>query len=392
VHDPEAVREGSYVYVFSTNDGVGIRRSEDLLGWTFLGRVFPNQLPPWAADAVPGVESPWAPAVALFGGAYHLYYSLSTFGSQRSVIGLTTSPTLDPGSPDYGWTDRGKVVESSAGGSYNAIDPAVVEDAAGGLWLAWGSWWDGIKLHALDPGTGFLSTADTTTYSLARRPVAHAIEGAYLVRRGQYYYLFVSFDLCCLGVESTYNVRVGRAAAVTGPYLDRDGVAMLDGGGSEVLAGYGRVHGPGHASVLVDGGAYLLVHHYYDAGDNGAPHLQIRPLVWDDDGWPLAGEPFDGVGPGAPPAGTDVAGRWGYWAGQDAARSIELVAGGEARACDRTGTWSFASPVLTIDWPAASGVAARTDRSTISAGAEWLVGRASNGRIVRGYRLASSAQ
>ena len=387
VHDPEAVREAGYYYVFSTNDGVPIRRSTDLVHWTLLSRVFPNQLPSWGAEAIPGVEAPWAPALAFFNGRYHLYYSLSTFGSARSAIGLTTNSTLDPGAPGYAWTDRGKVLESFSNSGYNAIDPAVVEDAEGGLWLAWGSWWDGIKMRALDRQTGLLSTANTNTYSLARRPVEQSIEGAYLVRRGQYFYLFVSFDLCCRGVQSTYNVRVGRAATVTGPYLDRDGVAMLNGGGSLVLDGYGRVRGPGHASVLALGGEHLLVHHYYDSGDNGTSHLQVRPLVWDDTGWPMAGEEYDGTAPGPPPAGANLAGRWGYWPSGEAPRSVELLAGGVARACDRTGAWSFNSPTLMIDWPAAGGSGARTDRSTVSASAGSLAGRTSDNRIVRGYRL-----
>ncbi|NJD10108.1 MAG: arabinan endo-1,5-alpha-L-arabinosidase [Gemmatimonadetes bacterium] len=387
VRDPEAVREGGSYYVFSTNDGIPIRRSSDLIHWTTLGRVFPNQLPSWAAGTIPGVQAPWAPAVAWFNGRYHLYYSLSTFGSPRSAIGLSTSPTLNPDSPDYAWTDRGKVLESFANSNYNAIDPAVIEDAEGGLWLAWGSWWDGIKMRALDRQTGLLSTANSQLYSLARRPVEQAIEGAYLIRRGQFYYLFASFDLCCQGVQSTYNVRVGRSTSVTGPYLDRDGVSLLSGGGTMVLAGYGRVRGPGHGSVLALGNEYLLVHHYYDNLDQGNAHLQVRPLVWDDAGWPVAGEPYDGTPPGPPPPGASLTGRWGYWAADEYPRAVELQAGGAARACDRTGIWSYVSPTLTIEWPAAAGTGARTDRSTLSASAGWLAGRTSDGRIIRGYRL-----
>lgn len=391
VHDPEVVRDGDAYYVLSTNDGIPIRRSADLLAWSFEARVFPNQLPPWAAGEVPGVEAPWAPGVGYFNGLYHLYYSLSTFGSPRSVIGLATSPTLDPGSPDYAWDDRGEVVESFAGYDHNAIDAAVVEDAGGGLWLTWGSWGGGIKMRSLSRPTGFLSEEDDSLYSLARRPVEQAIEGPYIIRRGGWYYLFVSFDLCCQGVQSTYTVRVGRSASVTGPYEDRSGRSMMEGGGSLVLSAYGRVRGPGHASVLEEEGAYLLVHHFYDEQDFGTPHLQIRPLLWDDEDWPLAGRPYDGVPPGPPPSDPQLVGRWGYWLGAEVARAVELEASGVARACGGGGSWSYDAPMLTVEWDSI-GVSGRprVDRSILAADGESLVGRTAEGGIVRGYRLTTS--
>lgn len=385
VHDPEIVEEGGAYYVLSTNDGIPIRRSTDLVGWTFVGRVFPNQLPPWAAGEVPGVEAPWAPGVGFFAGRHHLYYSLSTFGSPRSVIGLATNVTLDPASSDYAWVDRGSVVESFAGDDYNAIDAAVVEDVEGGLWLVWGSWGGGIKMRGLDRDTGLFSD-DPTLHTLARRPIERALEGPYIVHRAGWYYLFVSFDLCCRGVESTYTVRVGRSELVTGPYRDRDGVPMTEGGGSVVLAGYGNVRGPGHASVLGEDGEQLLVHHFYDAGDGGVPRLQVRPLVWDEDGWPLAAAPYDGAPLGPPPPAVDPAGRWGYAAGDQGARAVDLGPDGRAVACDREGQWAYAAPRLTVQWPADGGPA-RVDRSILSADGRSLVGRTSDDRIVRGFRL-----
>jgi arabinan endo-1,5-alpha-L-arabinosidase len=391
VHDPEIVRDGDAYYVLSTNDGIPLRRSADLLSWSFETRVFPNQLPSWATQEVPGVEAPWAPGVGYFDGAYHLYYSLSTFGSPRSVIGLATSPTLDPGAPDYGWDDQGKVLESFAGYDYNAIDAAVMEDAAGGLWLAWGSWGGGIKMRALDRSTGFLSPEDDSLYSLARRPVEQALEGPYIVRRGDYYYLFVSFDLCCQGVQSTYTVRVGRSASVTGPYTDRNGRSMMEGGGSLVLDAYGRVRGPGHASVLEVDGGYLLVHHFYDDRDLGIAHLQIRPLLWDDAGWPLAGEPYDGTPPGPPPPEPGLAGSWGYWVGEEQAREVELRPGGTALACGGSGSWAYEAPMLTVEWDSIGVTGGpRVDRSILAADGESLVGRTAEGGIVRGYRLTTS--
>ena len=151
---------------------------------------------------------------------------------------------LDPPHPERGWTDRGLVLASKPGDNFNAIDPSRLDTADGRAWLAFGSFWDGIKMRELDPASGQLKASNPTLYSLASRG-GGAIEAASLLQHGKYFYLFVSFDRCCAGVDSTYRILVGRAGSVTGPYLDREGVPMLQGGGSELQATQGRFVGPG---------------------------------------------------------------------------------------------------------------------------------------------------
>jgi arabinan endo-1,5-alpha-L-arabinosidase len=302
VPDPSIIKHGDSYYIVATGAGIPIRRSKDLIHWELVGQVFDGPLPSWAQQEVPGTRIPWAPDIAYYNGKYYLYYSLSTFGSQRSVIALATNETLDPSSPRYRWVDHGKVLESWPNrNDFNAIDPNMAFDENGEPWLAWGSFWGGIKMRKLDPRTGLLSKEDTTTYSLAARPRERAIEGAYIIRRGEYFYLFVSFDHCCRGSESDYNVRVGRSKKITGPYVDRDGVPMTEGGGTLVLASVGDVRGPGHNSILVEGDRYYIVHHYVNVREGPASpdaplaiprSLQIRPLYWTWDGWPVAGEPI----------------------------------------------------------------------------------------------------
>jgi arabinan endo-1,5-alpha-L-arabinosidase len=303
VHDPSIIREGGSYYIFATGRGVSILRSRDLIYWERAGSVF-DSLPAWTKAAVPAARgtSLWAPDISFFNGLYHLYYAISSFGSQRSAIGLATNRTLDPASPEYRWVDRGEVIASVPGVStFNAIDPNVVLDDRSQPWLDWGSFWGGIKMRRLDAATGMLSAEDTTLYSLAARQGtgvtkgpndAQSVEGPYIIRRGPYYYLFASYDMCCRGVRSTYNVRVGRSAKVTGPYRDRSGKPMTEDGGTLILEGAGRVRGPGHNSVLTEGDRQYIVHHFYDADDNGRAKLQIRPLTWSADGWPAVGEPL----------------------------------------------------------------------------------------------------
>ncbi|MBI1258175.1 MAG: family 43 glycosylhydrolase, partial [Chloroflexi bacterium] len=128
---------------------------------------------------------------------------------------------------------------------------------------------------------------DDTLYSLARRPDStDAIEAPFIIRKGDYYYLFASYDFCCRGADSTYNVRVGRSDTVTGPYADKDGVAMLDGGGTQVTFPTDRWKGPGHNGILQDNGVEYIVYHAYDAEHQGDPTMRIDQLVWDADGWP----------------------------------------------------------------------------------------------------------
>lgn len=294
VHDPTVIREGRTFYLFSTRAGLSVRCSEDLRRWRLCGDVF-GHLPGWAVAEVPGLRGLWAPDVSYFNGRYHLYYSASTFGSNRSAIGLATTPTLDPASEKYSWTDHGKVIGSTPADDWNAIDPHVVLDEAGRPWLSFGSFWGGIKLRRLDPATGKPSAEDATLYPLASRPrtpeLPGAVEAPAIYRRGGYFYLFVSFDLCCRGARSTYHLRVGRARRVTGPYLDRDGKPLMEGGGTLLLEGGGRWAGPGHCAILPTEGGERLVYHAYDTTWRGTPTLRISPLYWDAEGWPTLTPP-----------------------------------------------------------------------------------------------------
>ncbi len=278
VHDPSAVKraDGSYL-VAHTGDDIALRTSTDRVAFRNAGAVFPNGAP-WTTTYTGGSRRLWAPDLSYHDGQYWLYYSASTFESNRSAIFLATSPSGNSGT----WTHRGLVVESRGSDNFNAIDPDLVVDDRGGWWLSFGSFWSGIKMIALNPATGL--RFDSAMRSLAGRN-GGPIEAPNIVKRGAYYYLFVSFDYCCRGASSTYRVMVGRSTSVTGPYVARDGTAMTSGGGTEILAGQGSVHGPGHQDVLADGNTDVLVYHYY--ADNGVPRLGVNSLTFDSAGWPI---------------------------------------------------------------------------------------------------------
>lgn len=296
VHDPAIIEQDGTYYVFSTGQENGlnggtiqIRKSSDLAKWVLIGTVWEG-VPGWITEAL-GSTPPnlWAPDITYFNGKYYLYYAGSRFGTNNSVIGLATNTTLDPRSANYKWVDEGLVIRSTPGDNWNAIDPNLSFDAAKTPWLSFGSFWDGIKMRRIDPNTGKLAATDKKLYALASRG-GGPIEAPAIVFRDGYYYLFVSFDFCCRGVNSTYKIMVGRSKSITGPYVDNSGKPLSQGGGTLVLESKDRYRGPGGQTVYRDDGVYRLAHHVYDTSANGAAELQIHDLAWTNDGWPRVAE------------------------------------------------------------------------------------------------------
>ena len=189
------------------------------------------------------------------------------------------------------------VVQSVPGRDmWNAIDPNLAIDEAGTPWLVFGSFWDGMKLAKLDKSLTRLSDPQEW-HTVAARPRDYyteetsagegAIEAPFIIKRDRYYWLFVSFDFCCRGLESNYRVMVGRSEKITGPYLDRNGQPMTHGGGTPLLTGNKAWPGVGHNAVYNFDGQYYIVYHGYDASDHGRSKLLIDKLEWDDEGWPV---------------------------------------------------------------------------------------------------------
>lgn len=302
-HDPSIIKEGKTWYVFATGKAptggqFAIRCSTDLEQWKLCGEVFPA-IPEWIHRVSPGTEELWAPDISYVNHEYRLYYAYSLFGKNTSGIALAVNKTLDPTSPDFKWVDKGLVFESKETDNFNAIDPNLILDQHGHAWLAFGSFWDGIKMRRLDDTTGLISEKDTTVYSLARRakpsdaapakpglpPDWQAVEAPFIVHHGNYFYLFTSWDLCCRGTKSTYKTMIGRAREVTGPYLDKTGKALTNGGGTELMVANSRWLGPGGESILMDPkGKDLIVFHAYDA-KTGKPSMQLSTIDWSEE-WP----------------------------------------------------------------------------------------------------------
>jgi arabinan endo-1,5-alpha-L-arabinosidase len=300
IHDPAMAKAGDTYYLFSSGPGITFYSSKDMKNWELRGRVFPGE-PGWARKVASRFDGHiWAPDIVQHDGRYYLYYAVSSPAQNSSAIGVTINKTLDPDSPEYQWEDHGIVLQSVPGRDlWNAIDPNIITDETGAAWMDFGSFWSGIKLVKLD--SSWTALADTHEwYSLARRerssyvddrtPGPAQIEGPFIFKKGDYYYLFVSWGLCCRGKDSTYKIMMGRSKHLIGPYLDRKGDNMAYGAGSLLLGGDRDWPGRGGNSVYTFDGKDYIVFHAYEAADNGLQKLMIAELKWDATQWPVVDE------------------------------------------------------------------------------------------------------
>ena len=271
IHDPSTITQsdGKY-YTFGTGRGGLV--SED--GWT------------WHA----GGERPGggvAPDVIKIGDRYYVTYAVGgggMNGGHASNVKVMWTKSLDPKSPDFGYHDVGVVASSNGAEDCDAIDPAFLL-ADGRLWLSYGTYFGYIRMVELDPKSGERLAGNQPV------DVAIDMEATALLYRDGYYYLLGTHGTCCDGPNSSYNIRVGRSRSPTGPYLDHMGVPLLKGGGKLVVAGRGRVFGPGHFGLidLGDGMQKFSMHYEADMDRSARSVLGIQPLLWKD-GWPQGGD------------------------------------------------------------------------------------------------------
>jgi len=304
VHDPVMIKQDSIYYIFCTGQGIAMWSSTDMVHWKREKPVF-EQAPRWSGEVVPGFKNHiWAPDISYYNGQYYLYYAISAFGKNTSAIGVATNTTLHTGDTAYKWVDHGLVIRSIPGTTnWNAIDPNLIVDKQGNAYLAFGSFWGGLKivkltkdrLHTDEPLNNLLTIASRVRGASSNNPAAiegnpadaggNAIEAPFIFRKGKYFYLFASIDYCCKGPRSTYKMIVGRSENVTGPYLDKDGIPMEKGGGTLLLQGDSDWYGVGHNAVCTFNKQDYLIFHGYDAHDRGISKLRIEKLNWVK-GWP----------------------------------------------------------------------------------------------------------
>ncbi|GIZ45682.1 hypothetical protein CKM354_000883900 [Cercospora kikuchii] len=293
-HDPSIIRhsdDGTY-YKFSTGGTIAIHTSPSISGpWKFACQML-SSASKVHVPGNPGTDL-WAPEVTRVGDEYYVYYSVSSFGTQISRIGLATSKDMSCGS----WTDLGSTgVESQTGDAYNAIDASLLNDD--GVWrMTFGSFWSNI--YQVEMGSPPVAKVDgSEPKQLAFEPEGeHPEEGPALVKYGEYYYLFFSWGKCC-GYDANrpaageeYRIKVCRSESASGGFVDKAGKDCTSGGGTVVLESHGTIYGPGGQSVYNDSkDGWLLVYHYVDTTigfADGQKQFGWNKLDWSS-GWPVA--------------------------------------------------------------------------------------------------------
>ncbi len=227
-----------------------------------------------------------APDLIHLGDRYLMYVARNVGAQPRADINLVWTKSLDTNSPTYKWEEAGVVASSDGAEDCNAIDPGLLLDPTDGkLWMVYGSYFGFIRLVELDPKTGLRKDTNAAPVNIAIN-----CEAPVLIYEDGWYYLLATHGSCCRGADSGYNLRMGRSKKITGPYLDREGVDMIRGGGTLFAGSSERVIGPGHFGRLQlgDNVEKFSCHYEADLDRGGASVLDIRPLLWKD-GWPVAG-------------------------------------------------------------------------------------------------------
>ena len=285
VHDPVMIKQGDTYYIFHTGKGISIKTSKDKIHWKNDVRVFDSaHLPAWHKNDIPAQDgSLWAPDIHYSNGKYYLYYSVSAWMNFNSSVGLATNTTLNRSDPNYKWIDEGQVVGYKNGGDgVNVIDPNFVREKNGRAWLFYGSYKAGLRAVELNPITG----------KLLKDPPENIVittglgEGVFVIRDAHYYYIFASRGRCCAGLNSTYQMVIGRSKNITGPYLNKEGGSWIDNKYTLFLAGDSTEPGRGHNGFFTEGDTTFIVYHAYTRFANGASLLNIKPLFMDKEEWP----------------------------------------------------------------------------------------------------------
>ena len=401
VHDPSIKKFGDYYYSYSTDVGYGtavpagiqIRKSKDLVEWTFVGWVF-YSLPAKgkqfiASQGSTAFDALWAPYVMKVGNEYRLYYSLSSPAPRLSVIGLATATN-----PEGPWTEKDLVVTSLNNSTVqtNAIDPSVVTTPAGDQYMYYGSAWDGIYILKLDPVTGLTATNGDKGKRIANRGFTGGvyngnIEGPEVIYNPTLnkYFLFIAYDW----LQTKYNVRVCKADNPEGPFYDYNGVdanTSIDHTPMIVapykFEGHAGWQGTAHCAVFDNGsGQYYMAHQGRPAVNSFFMDMHVRKMFWTTDGWPVVSpERYAWENNNDVPKDS-ITGKWeqvilgyrvvpGYDKEQvspDMQTSVALTINADGTLySDAASTWTYDAPWLEMKW--SNGY---TDKIIVQRGRDW---------------------
>lgn len=276
--DPSVIRGNNGIfYLFATESStfpnIPVFKSIDLVNWYFTGTAFNDTTRPISFEG-----NLWAPDVNYIDGRYVLYYSMSKWGGEWDC-GISVAVAEHPWGP---YEEFMKLFDSRQIGVQNSIDPFYIEDN-GEKYLFWGSHHGIYGIQLSDNGLTLKKGAEK--FQIA----GDGGEGTYIHKHDGQYFLFQSVGSCCVGLSSSYHVRVGRADDLKGPYYDRQGLPMLQSTGTLLLKGNAFVAGPGHnAEIITDdaGDDWMLFHGYLHSDPDIGRAVFLSKVTWKG-GWPF---------------------------------------------------------------------------------------------------------
>jgi arabinan endo-1,5-alpha-L-arabinosidase len=274
--DPTIIKaEDGNFYLYATEDtrNVPIYKSKDLINWQFVGTAFTDNTRP-SFEPNGGI---WAPDINYVNGKYVLYYSMSVWGGEWTCgIGVAVADK-----PEGPFVDKGKLFRSNEINVQNSIDQFYIEED-GKKYLFWGSFRGIYAIELANDGLSLKEGAEKVQIA------GTAFEGAYIHKKGEYYYFFASTGTCCEGVNSTYKLVVGRSKSLLGPYVDKEGKDMMQNGHTIVINSNSKFVGNGHNSEIVqdkDGNDWVFYHGIDKAKPQGRV-LLMDQMKWDANKWP----------------------------------------------------------------------------------------------------------
>lgn len=283
--DPQVFRaKNGWFYAYATQTpgkNIQAAKSKDMIHWEMLEDAMP-QKPKWASDT----QNFWAPHVLEDNGKFYMYYSGEVKG-----LGLAIGVAV-ANSPEGPFIDAGEPIIK--GESFVNIDPMPFDDPkTKKKYLYWGSGFQPIKVQELDitrlhfaKGSKAINVVNPQNI-----PFEHLVEGAWVVYRNGYYYMFYSGDNCC-EKEPLYAVMAARSKSATGPFEKLAEVRKTQN--SVILDQNDLWTGVGHNSIITDSkGQDWIVYHGIDRKNMYIPGTKSvrRPMLIDKvnykDGWPV---------------------------------------------------------------------------------------------------------
>lgn len=274
--DPTIIQVADgYFYLYATEDirNIPIHKSKDLVDWEIVGTAFTSESRP-KFEPSGGL---WAPDINYINNKYVLYYSMSVWGGEWTCgIGVATSDN-----PEGPFTDHGKLFRSNEIGVQNSIDQFYIEED-GKKYLFWGSFRGIYAIELSDDGLSIKDGAEKLQVA------STAYEGVYIHKRNGFYYMFASIGSCCEGLNSTYTTVVGRSENLFGPYLDSNGLSMMDNNHEVLISKNDKFVGNGHNSEIVQDkkGNDWMFYHGVSVDNPDGRVLMMDQVRWHND-WPF---------------------------------------------------------------------------------------------------------